>query len=124
MELRVHTVEAANRVVRSKALEDAGLMARVQGKAQPRVLVYDVPREADEGEMLRLIVAQNFPASKCFAGANWARVSHFSGPRDGPVRNVILHVTPEVRNAFLQSGRVSIVWRSCRVVDFVGVSRC
>lgn len=121
--LRMANDEQVGRVVNSSALERAGLVAKAEEKRRPRVLIYDVPRNCTEGEVLARVVSQNFAGSAAFVGA-WGELSHFSGPRGSPVRNIVLRVSPNARDELVKAGRVSIGWSTHRVVDFVGVTRC
>lgn len=43
---------------------------------------------------------------------------------DPVVRHVVLRIEPTVRELLLGKGRVFVDWSSCRVRDFVGVTRC
>lgn len=124
VEVRTRSARDAERVTSSSALGNAGLSARVVDREMPRVLLYDVPRELDEPRILSALKAQNSDGSAAFAGSSWGRLSHFTGPRDGPTRNVVLYVSPGVRTHLVSRGRVSIGWRRCRVIDFVSVTRC
>lgn len=124
VELRLGSEEAARQLVASKAISDAGLTATVVGRREPRIVVYDVPRDLSPPEVLAAIRSQNFSGVALPGGDSWATFSHFSGPRESPTRNVILAVHPAVRSMMVDRARVYVDWRSCRVADFVGVTRC
>lgn len=47
-----------------------------------------------------------------------------TGRRDLPVCNWVIEVTPEMRVALLEEGRVYLDFAACRVVDFLAVARC
>lgn len=47
-----------------------------------------------------------------------------TGPRDKPYCHWVVEVTPAVRREIMSKGRIYVGYGSCRVDDFVSVTRC
>lgn len=125
LEIRTPNEMALNRIINDKRLVEKGLVASKTGGRDPKVVVYDVPRDRTDGEIMDFIRTQNFAGAKEFENPSWS-ASYRTGPRnreDGKT-NIVLTVSPTIRNLLLERGRLYVDWDRCRVTDFVGVSRC
>lgn len=95
-------------------------------RLKPRVQVYDVDTEISEEEFVKCLFRQNledngFTEKEVTEGV---RVCFKTGKRDRDVYNVVLECAPKIRNELISKGRIYVEFPSCRVVDFLGVSRC
>jgi hypothetical protein len=108
----------------SPALASAGLTVSRNTGAMPRVLIYDVPREMSEAQVVETIRRQNFediPASKI---RDQLKLIFRTGSRDTAMVNCVFEAAPELRKRMLSRERVYVGWGSCRVRDFLEASRC
>lgn len=124
-------VEAGDDRTWGKLLENPDLrrtfeVGRPQ-KRQPRLMIYDVPRDISEAEGLKAIYEQNMADN---SGVSWeefsksTKVIFKNGQRDREVVHWVIEVSPAVRANLRKSERIFILWSACRVIDFVAVSRC
>ena len=51
-------------------------------------------------------------------------ICYKTGRRDLPVGNLVVEVSPKIRETLLDAGRVYIDFAACRVVDHLSVTRC
>lgn len=101
-----------------------GVTIREVGKDLPRIIVYDVPRGVGESELVERIFSQNMEVGSVDDFKRDCRVVFKKGSRNADVVNLILEVTPKVRRDLLGKGRLYMGWASCRVEDYLGISRC
>lgn len=103
-----------------------GLVARIAGKRKPRMILYDVDRGFDAEGIKKEVFELNFEESGMKAEDFMARFNPLfkTGPRDGKVVNWVVEVAPEIRAHMATTPAVFVGWRSCRVRDYLRVSRC
>jgi hypothetical protein len=86
------------------------------------MIMYDVPRDIPEKEILACMRKQNqerlnendIAAIKfCFR----------TGRKDQEETNWVMEVPPQVRGKLLQ-GKIYISWNACKVRDYIAISRC
>lgn len=110
-----------------KKLRAGGLKAEVPPRRGPRILIYDVPREIEVGDLPGMVFAQNLRGSgfDLETFKDQFKPAFQTGPRERPVTNWVVAVSPTIRDRLRAAGRIYIGWgASCRVVDFLGVTRC
>lgn len=115
----------AGRLMENQALRDSGFMVERPKTVLPKVMVYDVPNEISEEEVKTCIITQN-PSRRPEADAalRGMRIVKKMAVRDRKVEHWVLECTPEVRDWLTSEGRIYIDWSSCRVKDFLSVTRC
>ena len=88
----------------------------------PRMILYDVPRECPEQQILTCMKKQNQDRLKeediaaikfCFR----------TGPKDSEETNWVMEVSLQVREKLLM-GKVQVSWSTCKVRDYIATSRC
>lgn len=123
-------MEALNDITRDclldcPALAAAGLAASVPAQRLLQMRIFDVPAYIPRCVLVDEIVACNTASE---AEGSMVRecltLESQEGPRGKSLTNWIVKTTPEVHFWLLWVGRLSINWRSCRVVDYVEVTRC
>lgn len=92
-------------------------------KKNPRMIIYDVPKEIEGNELGNKIKNQNRELG------NEEFLENFSpkfrtGPRRQNVCNWVVEVSPSVRNSLNTKGRVYLGWYSCGVRDFIVAPKC
>ncbi|KAI4480990.1 hypothetical protein M0802_014065 [Mischocyttarus mexicanus] len=116
--------EDLDRVIKSEKLHAAGLKVEVPSKKKPLLIVYGVPKETTDKEFLSGLKKQNSKESKTTEFFDTIRISHRTGDRSMEKVNVVIEVSPLVRESLLKNERVYIGWESLRIKDYTTVSRC
>jgi len=122
--LETPSTDAAKVVAEDPVIVEKGLKARVVGPRNPRLIMYDVPREVTIECIRKCLVLQNGFATLEERLNSEFMLSFLKGPRSSPRVNYVVEVSPAIRNELLKLGRVFIEFSSCRVEDFCMVSRC
>lgn len=94
-------------------LEDArwaamGVTIKELGKAQPRVVIYDVSRDLSDEEAIERIRGQNFEGMSAEEFRAKCKVQFRSGRRNLGVVNLVLEVAPAFRAELVAKGRVYV----------------
>lgn len=103
-------------------LKEAGLKTSTPQRRLPRVILYDVPREMPEKEIMGCIKKQN-QERLTDEDVGAIKFCFRTGRKDSEETNWVLEVPPQVRDKLL-TGKIFISWNACRVRDYIAVSRC
>jgi hypothetical protein len=103
-------------------LKEAGLKASTPQRKQPRMILFDVPRDISEKELRACIRKQNADRLE-EDDVEAIRFCFKTGRKDSEEINWVIEAPPQVR-AKLLKGKIYISWNACRVRDFIAVSRC
>ena len=92
----------------------------------PKLIIYDVDRDLADEEIKDYMYTQNLEEAgvKRKEMEDGFRVCFKMGKRDLPVVNLVVEVSPRIREILLDAGRVYIDFAACRVVDHLSVTRC
>jgi hypothetical protein len=103
-------------------LKEAGLKTSTPSRRLPRVILYDVPRDIPEKEILACMRKQN---QDRLDEADIAAIKFCfrTGRKDSEETNWVMEVPPKVREK-LVTGKIFISWNACKVRDYISVSRC
>lgn len=114
--------EALKAFTENAKLKEAGLKTSTPQRRLPRVILYDVPRDMQEKEVLSCIKKQN---QERLSEEDVAAIKFCfrTGRKDSQETNWVLEVAPQVRDKLL-TGKIFISWNACRVRDYIAVSRC
>lgn len=123
--------DAAKLIACNPALEKAGLRATSRGKADPRLIINDVPLAAAVApaeELLSAIYAQNLDGEVAgLTRASFlarARVVVVLGCRRRDHRRVVIALPKECRAVLMESGRICLGLEALRCRDHFNVVRC
>ena len=125
--LQMADQEGLDKVLNTKDLEKAGLRIVVPTKRRPRLILYDMPSDISEREGLEAIYGQNggnLGLESFEELCDKAKLVFKTGPRGKEEVNWVLEVAPELRNRMRKAERLYIMARSCKVLDYIGLSRC
>lgn len=117
--------EDMHKLLSNMDLAREGLSATEVRKRNPRVIIYDIPVELEEGRIQEALFNQNN-----LDGISKEELSdHLAfkfrrGKRDEPTTNWVLEVSPKMRNTLRNLDRIYIGLRRCRVMDFSAITRC
>lgn len=123
------TAEDLAKVIGHKNLISGGFTAIRSGAMNPKVIVYDVPRELEAEDIADNLFYQNEDLLQGIEQEEFKRsfIPKFRiGKRDGQCTNWVAEVTPKLRNILRRNKRVRLylMWQSCKVEDYRGVTRC
>ena len=127
MSLQMADQEGLDKVLGSEDLEKVGLKIAIPAKRRPRVIIYDMPSEIGEREGLEAIYEQNGETLGMRGLEEFqekAKLIFKTGPRGKTEVNWVLEVAPELRNRLRKAERLFVMTRSCKVLDYISLSRC
>lgn len=117
--------QAAGKIFENQAMKDGGFQVARPKVALPKVMIYDVPSDISEDEVRNCLRSQNpilRPSDETIQAG--LRLVKRMPVRDRSVEHWVLECNPAVRDWLMSEGRVYIDWSSCRVKDFLNVTRC
>jgi hypothetical protein len=94
----------------NEKLKEASLKASTPQRKHPRMIMYDVPRDISEKEILVCMKNQVL----LWDGSQRSTGNELGNGRTPP---------PQVREQLLK-GKVYISWNACKIRDYVAISRC
>lgn len=116
---------AAGRIMENQALKESGYTVERPKVVLPKVMIYDVPNDISEGDVISCLIKQNpHRRPEQDTAQKGMKVVKKMVVRHRKVDHWVLECTPEVRDWLMVEGRVYIDWSSCRVKDFLSVTRC
>jgi Arginine methyltransferase-interacting protein, contains RING Zn-finger len=125
--LNTATKEQAKALAEHPKLKEVGLRAEVTGRWRPRMVVYDIPMDRPNDEILEAIITQNFgqEVERDSIKSQLRLVLKFSNRRAARDRNHwICEVTPELQKNLTERQRLFVDFNSCRVDAHLGITRC
>ena len=111
-------------ILQSKKLEEAGLKASLPSKKQPRIIIFDVPREYCENTLTEAIHLQNAEGINKQKLDNEFKLIFKTGNKLKETVNWVAEVSPDLRKLLTAKGRVFVGWRACKIQDFIRLTRC
>jgi len=125
--LRAATEEQVKALVAHLKIREAGLHAEILGRRRLLVVVYDLPADKPDEEVLDTITSQNFsdlPENNTVR-KELSPVHTFSTTRTAKgKRHWVCEVSPALRKVLMDRRRLYVDFSSCRVDDHLGVTRC
>ena len=123
------TPEDLRKIEQHDTLKGKGYKITKAGASNPRVVVFDIPKDLSESELTETVYNQN---EDLLAGLTKEEfLSNFQprfrmGRRTEESTNWVVEVSPNIR-AIIRADdkqRIYVGWMSCKIQDFRGVSRC
>lgn len=134
------TEEDLRKIVENDKLNTEGLVAIRSGALNPKVVVYDVPRQIKQDKLARFTRLQNEMLlgefdKKMTEEQKGKEVQEFAkefiprfriGTKDGPLSSWVVEVSPKIKNILRsnEANRLFLQWQSCKIQDYRGVTRC
>lgn len=123
------TMEDLQKVVNNEGLNKEGLKPMPIGSANPKIIIFDVPRGLEVDELKRIIYNQN---EDLFAEVDEVEFDRSFNPRFRTgirledTTNWVVEVTPSMRTILRRNDRTRLYvdWNACKVQDYRGVTRC
>ena len=118
------TKEDMTKIIQNERLKAAGLVAGPVAKKRPQIIIYDVPKEISDNNLLSSLRRQNLEGMDKETVKDGVVILHKKVNKDSETSNYIVEAKTEIRNKLINQGRVFIGWHSLRVRDYINVSRC
>lgn len=131
------TEDDLRKIVENEKMKMEGLVVSRNGALNPKVVIYDVPRQMEQEKLAGIVRVQNesllgkldkkVPVEKIIEEFAKEFIPRFRiGAKEGPLTNWVVEVSPRVRNILRRSDeiRLYLKWQSCKVYDYRGVTRC
>lgn len=117
------------KVLNRQVLLEKGYTTQRSGAINPKVVIFDVPRELDEAQVENDIYCQNQDLLSEITEEEFRTncIPRFKiGRKDGDSTNWMVEVSPKIRTILRRDDRLRIYlqWRSCKIQDFRGATRC
>ena len=98
------------------------------GRRGPKMIIVGIPKTVLEGNLAEAMhdqnpEIQNMGISKDSLKRD-LRPCFQIGKRKEDTTNVVVETTTQIRNALREIGRLYFDWMSCRIDDYLGISRC
>lgn len=122
--IETETKEDLSMLLCNKKLVEAGLKAGLPSKKLPRVIIFDVPRELNEGSLAEAIHLQNVDIMDKTQFSRDFKLVFKTGDKKKDVVNWVAEVTPDIRKILINKSRVFVGWRSCNIQDYISLTRC
>lgn len=121
-------IVAADSDTERKIKENKGLLGLKvkfgeQKKLRPRMRIFDIDRTSSEAEVLENIRIQNTKLSKEEFESRF-KVLYKGGNRNSSKVDYIVEVDKELRILFDSVGRLFINYDSCKIKDYINITRC
>ena len=122
-------VETSTEVDSAKILNDQQITNEFKcertRKRRPMVIIYDVPAELQEEELMNTIYRQNYEDTMTRDQFNTNIKPRFkTGPKNKSVLNYVMEIDPNMRKDLIQQGRLFIGYRAVKVKDYIVVPLC
>ncbi|CAK9820511.1 Uncharacterized 50 kDa protein in type I retrotransposable element R1DM [Anthophora quadrimaculata] len=122
--IETQTPEDLQNLLKSQKLETAGLKVGLPPRKKPRMIIYSIPTDKQDSEIMKAIHNQNFENLTTEKFAEDFILAFKTGDKSRTRVNWVVEVTPEIRETLKKSGKVFIEWNACNTQDFLAVSRC
>lgn len=106
-------------------IKDAGFSVGEPSKKNPKIIIFDLQKNETEKKLMKHIISQNgFTQQEQKTIQDGARFSFKTGNRNKETVHWVLDTTPQARNLLMKRDRIFIDWYSCRIKDYIAVTRC
>jgi hypothetical protein len=114
-----------NKILGDKIIKDSNLKVSEPVNVKPKIVIYNVDREISPEQIKEEIYVRNF--QNHVNRQKWDKEFNplFKiGPKDRDRVHWVIECSPEIRKELINSFKIYIEWTSCKVKDYVSVSRC
>lgn len=112
------------KVTECSKFEEVGLKVELPRKVGQKVIVYDVPNEIMNEDLMKEVYAKNLKG--CVTMSKFrerARVVSRNSKKNAECGNVIMEVSKQMKDVIFQEGRLFVNWYAFRVKEFINVLR-
>lgn len=122
--VETETAQDLENVLKNEKLQSAGLKVGLPIKKRPKMIIYSVPRELEEKEIIAAIHQQNLEEVPEAKLNSELRLMFKTGQKDKDTVNWVIEAAPEIRELLKKNSRIYIGWTACYIQDYVSISRC
>ncbi|CAL7932822.1 unnamed protein product [Xylocopa violacea] len=122
--IETETTSDAEQILKCKKLTCAGLVAGLPSKRKPKMIIYQVPKDLKEKDLLAAIKDQNADHLNKDKFTEDFKLLFRTGDREKETVNWVIEVTPEIRNILTKRSKIFIGWHSCSIRDYIQITRC
>lgn len=124
--IKVPTKEDATKL-QTAANKIAGIEAATIEKFRPHLVLYGIEQDFKNEEILSEIYERNEEINEVYESEadfkKEARIFRLYGKKEAELKNVVLEVTPKIRNA-IRNKKIKLGWRKVAVEDCVHIKYC
>lgn len=120
--IQTRTKEGARKIAENPKIKELGVEAKIPKKRLPRVIIYDIPSDMPETEIVENFWKQN--ALGIRKEKQTFKPIFKNGPKNKETVNWIAEVSPAVYAEVLAEGRVFLDFASCNAREWISLTRC
>jgi hypothetical protein len=98
--------------------------ASLAKKFNPRLIIYNIPVEINEQNVVQTIIEQNQILHSETNCKEHITIKYMFINKKTNTRNIIIEVSPTIRRLIKQQNHLKMVWSICRVDDYVSILKC
>ena len=108
-----------------KKFEEIGLKVELPRRIGPKMIIYDVPNEISESEILNEMYDRNLKEHvEMKEMKERVRIISRGSKKGATAGNVIIEVSKKIKERLLSQGRLYVKWNAFKIREFESVSRC
>lgn len=125
----ITSVEDVKKFMENDGLKQAGIQVANSALLNPRLIVFDVPKDLDTPRLIEVVFSQNENLLAAVAEEEFRNgflLRFKTGKKDSDLVNWVVETSPKIRNILRGNGseRIYLCWQSCKIQDYRGISRC
>ncbi|CAL7932858.1 unnamed protein product, partial [Xylocopa violacea] len=122
--IETETTSDIENILKNKKLTSAGLVAGLPAKRKPKMIIYQVPKDLQEKELIAAVKEQNAAHLNDEKFVENFNLLFKTGDREKDFVNWVVEVSPEIRETINKRSKIFIGWNSCNIRDYIQVTRC
>ena len=123
--IETETESDADRIINHPSLRNKSVIMEKTRKRKPLVILYDMPSDAPEEQLIAQIYHQNFEESMPLEDfKKECRLRFRAGPRNRSTVHMVFEMTARLRKDTITKGRLYVGFASHTAKDYVVVPRC
>jgi hypothetical protein len=101
--------------------------AKIPTKKNPRVIIYNVPKDIDSEVIMNNIIEQNRHLNTAINDNDSDQNLKFKfslKAKNPNLQHIVIETTPGIRKSIINNNYLNIQWNRCRCADFISIIRC
>jgi hypothetical protein len=100
--------------------------AKVPSKKQPKIIIYNIPTDTTDTELMNSIMSQNKTLAERHKRTTKPQMEFkfFTRSRNENTKHAVIEVTPEMRKVLLSLEKLNVQFSRHTIEDFTAVTRC
>lgn len=117
----IESENTLSHLIGHQKLEEIGLIAELPNKIWPRVSISNVPKDFTEVEICDAVISQTQSPPEF---KECIKKAFKIGNPKSPTTTWVIELEPKLKNALMAKERLYINWNSCKVYNYVRLTRC